>query len=80
MSTQMPTTGETISAPVTYHVPFSTYGVSEVIIRDIRTYLYDLAHKLVPNHEWYSDRLLSPLIPFINVQIRATNTCAQNTN
>ena len=71
---------QAIPAPAASHVPFPAHDVPGIKICDVGAHLRNFAHKLVPDHHRDIYGFLGPVVPLINVQIRATNSRATHTN
>ncbi len=71
---------QAIPAPAASHVPFPAHDVPGIKIGDVRADLRNFTHKLVPDHQGNIDGSLRPVVPLINVQIRAANSRAMHTN
>src|ERR1019366_4933909 len=52
---------------------FTADDVARIKIIDIRTDVYNLAHELVANCHWNSNRLLCPIVPLVDMNIGAAD-------
>ena len=71
---------QAIPAPAAGHVPFPAHDVAGIKVGDVRTHFHNFAHKLVPDHHRHMDGFLRPVVPLINVQIRAADARAMHAN
>ncbi len=71
---------QAIPATAASHVPFPAHDVPGIKICDVRAHLHNFAHKLVPDHHRDIYGFLRPVVPLINVQIRAADSRAMHTN
>ena len=77
---KMASARQAIPAAAASHVPFAAHDVPGIKIRHVRAHLHNFAHKLVPDHHRNLDGFLRPIVPLINVQIRAANPRAVHAN
>ena len=59
-----------------HHVALATDDFAHAEILHIAADLHNLAHKLVPHHQRHRHRFAGPIVPLINVQVRAANARA----
>ncbi len=78
VSTQVPTTSQAIAAQPADNVPFPADNLTRVKVRDVRTNVDNLADKLMPDGHRHRNRLLSPGIPLINVDVGAADARPMN--
>jgi hypothetical protein len=71
---------EAVAAAAAHHVAFSADYVARKKIRYIGAHRLNPADKLVTDRHGYGNRLLRPLVPLINVDIRAAYAGFQDTN
>src|SRR5665213_933529 len=74
MRAQVPPPGQTVSTPSTNHMALTAYDVAGEEVVDVRSHGYNFANKLMANRHRYGNCLLRPLVPLVNVHIRATDT------
>ena len=77
---QMPHACHPVAASPAYDVPFSGNQFTRLEIVDVGTGFNDLSHKLMPNGHRDGNRLLRPIVPIEDVNVRSANARAQNTD
>ena len=70
---KMSAAGQAVAAAPANDVPFATDDVAWMKVRHVGADFHDFAHEFVPHHHWNRDRLLSPSVPVVDVNVRAAN-------
>jgi hypothetical protein len=78
MCAEVAPAGKAITATAANDMALSADNHSRVKVIDVRPNRHDLANELVPNDKRYWNGALSPLIPLVDVQIGATDSCQQD--
>src|SRR5690554_5683353 len=73
VSAEVTASRQAIPAPTADNVPFTADDFTRKEVADVRPDLDDLADELVPHDHRYGDRLASPRVPLMDVDIGATN-------
>src|SRR5262245_25171549 len=68
---EMPASRQAVPAAAAYDVPFTADNLAGIEVSYIRANLNDAPDKFVPDHHRHRNRLLRPVIPFVNVDIGA---------
>ena len=63
--------GEAVAAPAADHMALAADEVARMEVADVRSHLHDLAHELVADHHGHGNRPLRPIVPVVDVQVRA---------
>ena len=58
-------------------MPFTGYQFARMKIVDVGTHLDDLSDELMADRHGNRDRLARPIVPIVDVDIRAANSCAK---
>ena len=76
MGTEMSAPGQTVSTPSANYMPFTADDLARTKVRDVGTNVSDLTDKLMTDDHWDRDRLLSPFIPLVDMDVRAADSSA----
>lgn len=71
---EMASSSQAIAAASADHVTLAADDVAAKEVADVRADFNDLADKLVADGHRYGYRLLCPLVPLVNVNVRAADT------
>ena len=78
MCTQVAPARHAIAAAAAHHMAFSGDDLSGVEVIDVVADLDDFADEFVSDHHRHGDGPGSPVIPKVDMQIRAAERCPQN--
>src|SRR5260370_18952789 len=77
---QVATAGQAVAAAPADHVSFATHDIAGMRIVDIRPDFDNLSHELITDRHGHRNGALRPVIPVVDVQIRAANAGAAHAN
>ena len=77
---QVAAPGHAIAAAAAHHVPFARDQLARVKIDDVGADFHDLADEFMADRHRDRDGLASPLVPIVDVNIRAANSGAVDPN
>ena len=78
--TEVPSSGQTVSAAATDDMTFPAHNVTGEEIVDIRPYSDNLTDKFVPDGHRHFDGLLRPFIPFVDMNIGSADSRVADAN
>lgn len=61
-------------------MPFRTHDVAGMEVGDVAAHLDDLADELMPDRQRRRDRLLRPLVPVVDVDVRTADPGSVDTD
>ena len=80
MRTEMTSACQAIAAASAYDVSFTADQFAGMKVVDIGSDLNDLADEFMPDHQRNRDRAARPIVPVINMEVRAADSGQQDTH
>src|SRR5690348_16397492 len=76
----MPSARKTVTAMAAHNVSFPAHKIANKEITDVRSCRDDFADKLMANCHGHRNRLLRPVVPFVDVHVCTADTRVVNTH
>ena len=73
MRAEMPSPGQAVAAPSTNDMAFAADDVAGIEVINIRSHFDNFPDKFVPNRHGDRNRLLRPIVPLINMDVRSAD-------
>ena len=80
MRAEMPSPGQAVAAPSTNHMAFAADDVARIEVINIRSDFDNFPDKFMPNRHGDRNRLLRPIVPLINMDVRSADAGVSDTD